>query len=127
MCTCSVPTSQATSYGSNFECCYATTTCQLITGLDDMSYGNQPCADCTRDVQCVMQDGTGVGTCGCMFQALATQQCSQPPGQFVPLTSPNNMCCYLAHEDKSQPLTAVHWDNLVLVQCMYLNPTYRDV
>ena len=122
MCTCSVPTLQASRCTSNFECSYSGSTCQLITGLDDMSYGNQPCIGCSKDVQCLVRDSSGIGTCGCMFQTQPIQQCSQTPGQSVPVTSPNKMCGLLVGADKSQPLVAVQMDSLALAPCIYLNP-----
>jgi hypothetical protein len=133
MCTCSIPTTQATTCSSNMECAYSLSTCQLITGLDDMSYGNQPCTDCTKDVQCLMRAGSGLGKCGCMFQTQALQKCTQMPGQFVPMTDGNKLCGYLPNADRSSPLTAVQWESLAMVKCIYLKAahifctqTYRD-
>jgi hypothetical protein len=124
MCTCSVPTTQPTTCISNMECSYSTSTCQLITGLDDMSYGNQPCTDCTKDVQCIMRAGSGLGKCGCMFQSQALQKCTQMPGQFVPITDGNKLCGYLPNADWSSPLTAVQWDSLAMVKCIYLKAAH---
>ena len=124
MCTCNTPTTQSTRCTSNDQCYFATTTCQLFTGLDSMSYGNQPCTACTKQVQCIVTDSTGVGTCGCVFQNQPIQQCSQLPGQPVPITSPNSMCGYLVGSDKSQQVTALNWDSLSLARCIYLNPAY---
>jgi hypothetical protein len=124
MCTCSIPTTQTTPCSSNMECSYALSTCQLITGLDDMSYGNQPCTDCTKDVQCLMRAGSGLGKCGCMFQAQALQKCTQMPGQFVPMTDSNKLCGYLPNTDRSSPLTAVQWESLAMVKCIYLKPAH---
>ena len=45
-------------------------TCQLLTGLDDKSYGNQSCSACTKQVT----DSASVGTCGCSFQPQTLQQ-----------------------------------------------------
>ena len=124
MCTCSIPTTQTTTCNSNMECSYARSTCQLITGLDDMSYGNQPCTDCTKDVQCLMRAGSGLGRCGCMFQAQALQKCTQMPGQFVPITDGSKLCGYLPNADLSVPLTAVQWDALSMVKCIYLKAAH---
>ena len=124
MCTCSVPTTQAATCSSNSECSYSLSTCQLITGLDDMSYGNQPCADCTKDVQCLMSAGSGIGKCGCLFQAQALQKCTQVPGQFVPMTDAGKVCGYLPNADRSTPLTAVQWESLAMVKCIYLKAAY---
>ena len=88
---------------SNDQCNYATSTCSLITGLDDMSYGNEPCSSCTKDVQCIIRTGSGIGECGCIFQLQPVQECSQPPGQFVETTSPFKMCGYLSNADLSSP------------------------
>jgi hypothetical protein len=77
MCTCNVPTLQTTACGSNAECSYSTTTCQLVTSVDDMSYGNQPCADCSKDVQCLVRRGSSEGACACLFQAQPLQKCTQ--------------------------------------------------
>jgi hypothetical protein len=124
MCTCSVPTLVTTACGSNDECTYSTTTCQLVTSVDDMSYGNQPCTDCSKDVQCLVRGGETLGKCACMFQQQPLQRCSQMPGQRVYLTDPNRMCGYLPNADQSTPLTTAQWDELSLVQCIYLNPAY---
>ena len=124
MCTCSVPTTRAATCTSNAECSYSLSTCQLITGLDDMSYGNQPCADCTKEVQCLMSAGSGLGKCGCLFQAQALQKCTQVPGQFVPVTDPSKVCGYLPNADRSVPLTAVQWESLAMVKCIYLKAAH---
>lgn len=124
MCTCSTPTTKATRCTSNDQCYYGTATCQLVTGLNDMSYGNQPCASCTKQVQCLVADSTGVGTCGCVYQSQPLQKCGQTPGRFVPMTSPNSMCGYLVGADKSKAITALNWDSLSLARCLYLNPAY---
>ena len=123
-CTCNVQTSQPDSCTSNEECYYASSTCLLVTGLDSMSYGNQPCAECSKQVQCIIRDGSGVGKCGCVFQQPPLQQCSQPPGQFVEITSPNRMCGYLSGADMTQSLASADWDALAVTQCLYLNPSY---
>ena len=120
MCTCKVPTTTPTGCTSNFECGYATATCQLITGLDDMSYGNQPCTDCTKDIQCIIKGG--VGACGCIFQSEPLQQCNQPPGQRVTMTSSTKMCGYLPNADMTRPLSSLHWDSISLINCVYLKP-----
>jgi hypothetical protein len=124
MCTCSIPTTQTTTCSSNMECSYSLSTCQLITGLDDMSYGNQPCSDCTKDIQCLMRAGSGLGRCGCMFQSQALQKCTQMPGQFVPMTDAGKLCGYLPNADRSSPLTAVQWDSLSMVKCIYLKAAH---
>ena len=124
MCTCGVPTSTPDSCTSNEECYYSSTTCLLITGLDSMSYGNQPCAQCSKQVQCIVRDSSGVGKCGCVFQPQPVQQCSQPPGDSVDITDPTKMCGYLPTADRTQPLTLAHWDALALAPCIYLNPSY---
>jgi hypothetical protein len=124
MCTCSIPTTQPTTCTSNMECAYSLATCQLITGLDDMSYGNQPCKDCTKDVQCLMRAGSGLGKCGCMFQSQALQKCTQMPGQFVPITDGSKLCGYLPNADWSSPLTAVQWESLAMVKCIYLKAAH---
>ena len=80
MCTCGVPTTQATRCTSNYECYFQAATCQLLTGLGDMSYGNQKCSSCTKQVQCTVTDSSGVGTCSYSFQAQTIQQCSALPG-----------------------------------------------
>ena len=120
MCTCAVPVTRATRCTSNQQCAYSGTTCALITGLDDMSYGNQPCADCSRDVQCLVRDASGVGTCGCVYQAQPLQQCSQTPGQMVPITSPASLCGFLVGADRSQLLIALTMDSIALAPCIYL-------
>jgi len=122
ICTCSVATTKTSRCISNDQCNYATSTCSLITGLDDMSYGNEPCSSCTKDVQCIVRTGSGIGECGCIFQLQPIQECSQPPGQFVETTSPFKMCGYLSNADLSQSLAVSHWDSLSLVQCSYLRP-----
>jgi hypothetical protein len=124
MCTCNVPTLIASACESNAECSYSTTTCQLVTGVDDMSYGNQPCTDCSKDVQCLVRGGGSIGKCACLFQAQPLQRCTQMPGQMVHMTDPNRMCGYLPNADRSVPLTTAQWDELSLVQCIYLNPAY---
>jgi hypothetical protein len=124
MCTCNVPTLEPTSCESNSECGYTTTTCQLITGVDDLSYGNQPCTDCSKDVQCLLRGGAKIGKCGCLFQTQPLQRCTQMPGQLVHMTDPNKMCGYLPNADRGVPLTTTQWDELSLVQCIYLNPVY---
>jgi hypothetical protein len=106
MCTCGVPSLTASGCGSNAECAYAPTVCQLVTGVDTMSYGNQPCSDCSKDVQCLLRGGE-TGRCGCLFQAQPQQRCTQMPGQRVWMTDPNRMCGYLPYADLSMPLTAV--------------------
>ena len=121
MCTCGVPSLRASGCGSNSECAYETTVCQLVTGVDTMSYGNQPCTDCSKDVQCLSRGGE-TGKCGCLFQAQPQQRCTQMPGQRVYMTDPNRMCGYLPNADRSMPLTAVQWDELTMVECIYLNP-----
>jgi hypothetical protein len=133
MCTCGIPTTQSTTCSSNQECGYSLSTCQLITGLDDMSYGNQPCSDCSKDVQCLMRAGSGLGRCGCMFQAQPLQKCTQMPGQFVPVTDGSKLCGYLPGADMASPLTAVQWESLAMVKCIYLKAAriyctqaYRD-
>ena len=120
MCTCNVPTTLPSTCSSNQECSYRTSSCQLITSLDDMSYGNQPCADCSKDVQCLMRAGSGVGKCGCMFQEQPLQKCSQMPGQFVPMTDGSKLCGYLPNADRASALTAVQWESLAMVKCIYL-------
>ena len=124
MCTCNVPTLQTTACSSNAECSYSTTTCQLVTSVDDMSYGNQPCTDCSKDVQCLVRGGSSEGGCACLFQAQPLQRCTQMPGQRVYLTDPSRMCGYLPNADHSMPLTTAQWDELSLVQCIYLNPAF---
>lgn len=124
MCTCSVPTTVSTTCSSNQECSYSLSACQLITGLDDMSYGNEPCADCSKDVQCLMRAGSGIGKCGCMFQAQPLQKCTQMPGQFVPMTDGGKLCGYLPNADRSSPLTAVQWESLAMVKCIYLKAAH---
>ena len=69
-CTCGVPTTQDNRCTSNYECYFQPATCQLLTGLDDMSYGNQSCSACTKQVT----DSASVGTCGCSFQPQTLQQ-----------------------------------------------------
>ncbi len=71
-----------------------------------MSYGNQPCSDCSKDVQCLLRGGE-TGKCGSLFQAQSQQRCTQMPGQRVWTTDPNRMCGYLPNADLSMPLTAV--------------------
>lgn len=124
MCTCSVPTTQSTTCSSNQECSYSLSTCQLITRLDDMSYGNQPCAECSKDVQCLMRAGSGLGKCGCMFQEQPLQKCTQMPGEFVPVTDGSKLCGYLPNADRSSPLTAVQWESLSMVKCIYLKAAH---
>ena len=124
MCTCGVPTSTPDRCTSNEECYYSSATCLLVTGLDSMSYGNQPCAQCSKQVECLVRDGSGVGQCGCVFQPQASQQCSQPPGELVDITDPQKMCGYLPSADRTQPLTLAHWDALAITPCSYLDPTY---
>lgn len=124
MCTCNVPTTLPSTCSSNQECSYSTSSCQLITGLDDMSYGNQPCADCSKDVQCLMRAGSGVGKCGCMFQEQPLQKCSQMPGQFVPMTDGSKLCGYLPNADRASALTAVQWESLAMVKCIYLKAAH---
>jgi hypothetical protein len=124
MCTCGVPTSTPDSCTSNEECYYATSTCLLITGLDSMSYGNQPCAQCSKQVQCIVRDSSGVGKCGCVFQPQPVQQCAQAPGNLVDITDPGKMCGYLPTADRTQSVTIADWDALALAPCIYLNPSY---
>ena len=124
MCTCSVATTTATSCTSNEECFYATATCLLITGLDDVSYGNQPCIQCSKQVQCLVRDGSGIGQCSCVFQVQPVQQCSQPPGQFVDITTPTKICGYLPSADMTQSVAVAQWNSLAIAQCLYLNPAY---
>ena len=123
MCTCSVPTTKPSSCTTNEQCQYATTTCLLITGLDFMSYGNQPCFECTKQVQCLIRDDSGVGQCGCVFQVQPIQQCTHPPGQMVEITSPNKICGYLPNADRTHSVAVTHWDSIALTQCLYLNPS----
>jgi hypothetical protein len=124
MCTCSVPTLKPTSCESNSECGYTTTTCQLVTGVEDMSYGNQPCTDCSKDVQCLIRGAAKIGKCGCLFQTQPLQKCTQMPGQRVHMTDPTKMCGYLPNADRGVSLTTTQWDELSLIQCIYLNPIY---
>ena len=124
MCTCRIPVTQTSPCSSNMECAYSLSTCQLITGLDDMSYGNQPCSDCTKEVQCLMSAGSGLGKCGCMFQPQALQKCTQLPGQFVPITAPGRLCGYLPNTDRAAPLTSVQWESLAMVKCIYLKAAH---
>ena len=124
ICTCSVATTQTTRCTSHDQCAYASSTCSLITGLDDMSYGNQPCTHCTKEVQCIVRGGDGIGQCGCVFQMQPVQECTQPPGQFVEITSPYKMCGYISNADLSQSMAIAHWDSMALVQCIYLRPAY---
>ena len=122
MCTCSVPTTKPSSCTTNDQCQYASTTCLLVTGLDFMSYGNQPCLECTKQVQCLIRDDSGVGQCGCVFQVQPIQQCTHQPGQVVEITSPNKVCGYLPNADRTQSVAVSHWDAIALTQCLYLNP-----
>lgn len=122
MCTCSVPTTKPSSCTSNEQCQYASTTCLLVTGLDFMSYGNQPCVECTKQVQCLIRDDSGVGQCGCVFQVQPIQQCTHPPGQMVEITSPNKVCGYLPNADRTRSVAVSHWDAIALTQCLYLSP-----
>lgn len=122
MCTCNVPTTKPSSCTSNEQCQYASTTCLLVTGLDFMSYGNQPCFECTKQVQCLIRDDSGVGQCGCVFQVQPIQQCTHPPGQRVEITSPNKVCGYLPNADRTRSVAVSHWDAIALTQCLYLNP-----
>jgi hypothetical protein len=124
MCTCGVATSTPDRCTSNEDCYYASATCLLVTGLDSMSYGNQPCAQCSKQVECLVRDGSGVGQCGCIYQPQPSQQCSQLPGQRVDITDPGKMCGYLPSADRTQPLTMVHWNAMALTPCTYLNPSY---
>jgi hypothetical protein len=122
MCTCSVPTTKPSSCTTNEQCQYATATCLLITGLDFMSYGNQPCFECTKQVQCIIRDDSGVGQCGCVFQVQPIQQCTKLPGQMVEITSPNKVCGYLPSADRTHTIAVTHWDAIALTQCLYLSP-----
>ena len=122
MCTCSVPTTKPSSCTTNEQCQYATSTCLLVTGLDFMSYGNQPCFECTKQVQCLLRDDSGVGQCGCVFQVQPIQQCTQQPGQMVEITSPNKVCGYLPGADRTHSIAVTHWDAIALTQCLYLSP-----
>jgi hypothetical protein len=122
MCTCSVATTKPSSCTTNEQCQYATATCLLVTGLDFMSYGNQPCVECTKQVQCLIRDDSGVGQCGCVFQVQPIQQCTQQPGQMVEITSPNKVCGYLPSADRSRSVAVTHWDAIALTQCLYLSP-----
>jgi len=132
-CTCGVQVTQPDSCVSNEECYFSSTMCLLITGLDLMSYGNQPCAQCSKQVQCVIRDSSGVGKCACVFQPQSVQQCYQQPGARVDIVSPNKMCGYLANTDPTQSIATAQWDSLALTQCLYLNfgsvfcvQVYRD-
>ena len=120
MCTCAVPTLVASRCTSNEQCEYAGTTCQLVTGVNDVSYGNQPCLECSKEVQCLVRDNTGLGTCGCVYQAEPFQQCGQSPGQVVPITSPYSLCGLLVGADPAQQLVAVTMESLALAPCIYL-------
>ena len=121
MCTCSVPTLKSTECISNVDCYYATATCQVTTG--QASYGNQPCKECSKDVQCRFS-GSSVGTCSCVYQSEATQTCTQQAGQAIPITSPDKMCGLMLQADKRQAITVAHWDALALAPCSYLNPVF---
>ena len=123
MCTCSVPTLKATSCTHNEQCQYASAVCLLITGLDFMSYGNQPCVDCSKQLQCLLRDDSGVGQCGCVFQVQPIQQCTHLPGHMVEITSPNKVCGYLPNADRTQSMAVTHWDAIALTQCLYLRPS----
>ena len=122
MCTCSVPTTKPSSCTTNEQCRYASATCLLVTGLDFMSYGNQPCFDCTKQVQCLIRDDSGVGQCGCVFQVQPVQQCDHPPGMRVEITSPNKICGYLPNADRTRSVAVSHWDAIAMTQCLFLNP-----
>lgn len=122
-CTCGVQTTQPDSCVSNEECYYASATCLLVTGLDMMSYGNQPCTQCTKDVQCIIRDSSGIGKCGCVFQPQPIQQCSQSPGGRLDIVAPNKVCGYLANVDMAQSLATAHWDALALAPCLYIDPS----
>jgi len=122
MCTCSVPSIKPSSCTHNEQCQYASSTCLLVTGLDFMSYGNQPCTECTKQVQCLIRDDSGIGQCGCVFQVQPIQQCTHPPGKMVEITAPNKVCGYLPNADRTQSVAVSHWDAIALTQCLYLNP-----
>lgn len=96
-CTCGVEVTKPDSCISNEQCYYASATCLLITGQDLMSYGNQPCVQCSKQVQCVVRDSSGIGSCACVFQPQPVQQCQQLPGRRVDIVAPNKMCGYLAN------------------------------